>query len=67
MPLVEGKPIWIRKDVKERIEKLKIIPREPFYMVLDRMLRIIEFDDALLARMKMVNPNETVSAKVKKK
>jgi len=40
--LKEGTTIWIRYETKERLDKMKIIPEEPYDKVVSRLLDEIE-------------------------
>ena len=35
---VEGTVIWVRPDTKRRVEALRLIPEEPVWRVLERLL-----------------------------
>jgi len=38
----EGGPVWIPHSMKTRLTKLKMIPHEPYYKVIERLIEAYE-------------------------
>ena len=47
---VEGSPIWLTIEVKKELEKLKVIPEEPYHKVVERLLKYWNETQELIKR-----------------
>lgn len=66
MPILDGEIIVIKSDLKKSLDKIKLHPKEPYYMVIDRLFKCYEFDNTIWLKVSQKLEKERIANEGKK-